>query len=208
MNEDFVKRAINKIQWDPNKIGLDIGAHHGAYSIPLARKCKHVYAFEPFPVNIERITEETKHIPNITVVQKAISNVTGKTKLYPCPTNTGGNSISDAIAECETWGHSLSNHIEVDTITIDDFVGDIPLGYIKMDIEGAEDFVWEGAVKTLKKNQLNIILEVHQKVNGDKLFAFFKKLKYTAIQDSGTIADTFVNDRHYLLYNGWSINLN
>ena len=207
MNEDFVKRVISKIQWNNDKIALDIGAHHGAYTIPIAKKYKHVYAFEPFPVNIERIVEETKDVPNITVVKKAISNVTGKTKLYPCPTNTGGNSISDAIAECETWGHSLDNHIEVDTITIDEFVGDKPLGFIKMDIEGAEEFVWEGAVKTLKKNQLNIILEVHQKVNGNKLFAFFQKLKYTVIQDDGTVAKTFLNDRHYLIYNGWSINI-
>lgn len=207
MNESFVKKVISKIQWEPNRIALDIGAHHGEYSILLARKYKHVYSFEPFPVNIERLKENTKEIQNLTIVPKAISDKNGVTRLYPCPTNTGGNSISHAIAECETWGHSLENHIDVKTTTIDNVVGKNSLAFIKMDIEGAEDFVWNGAINTLKKNELNIVMEVHQKVDGDKLFAFFKKLKYTIIQDDETEAKTFLNDRHYLLYNGWPINL-
>lgn len=208
MNEEFVKRVISKIQWDPNRIALDIGAHHGDYTKPLSMKYKHVYAFEPFPENADALRANMQHAKNVTVVQKAISDKEGTTKLFPCPNNSGGNSINPAIAECQTWGHSLDNHIEVKTVSIDQFLVDKdPVAFIKMDIEGAEEFVWGGAQKTLKTPNLNIMLEVHQKVNCEKLFSFFTKRKFTIITEVETVATHFENDRHYLLYNGWPINL-
>lgn len=206
MNEDFVKRVINKLPLSEH-IALDIGAWHGEYSLLLAKKHRHVYAFEPFPENVDALYENVKDILNISIVTKAVNSQTGPIKLYPCPSNTGGNTISELIAERDDWGHSLDNFIEVDGISIDDFVNKNKVSTIKMDIEGAENFAWLGAVNTLKHNKLYIILEIHQGVDCKALFEFFKKRNFTVIGENRMEVDHFENDKHYFLYNGWAIHI-
>lgn len=206
MNEEFVKRVINKLPESDN-IALDIGAWHGEYSIMLAKKHRHVYAFEPFPENIDPLYEHIKDVPNISIVKKAISSHSGVTKLYPCPNNTGGNTISELIAERDDWGHSLDNFVEVKCITIDDFVNKNKVATIKMDIEGAENFVWFGAVETLKKQKLYIIMEVHQGVDCKALYEFFKSRGFTIVGENRSEVEFMEQDKHYFLYNGWSIHI-
>lgn len=206
MNEDFVKKVIGKLP-ETDDIALDIGAWHGEYSVLLAKKHRHVYAFEPFPENLDALYDAVKDIDNISIVKKAISSYSGNTKLFPCPSNTGGNTISELIAERDDWGHSLDNFIDVECITIDDFVLTNKVATIKMDIEGAENFAWLGAIKTLKNNKLNIILEVHQGVDTKLLYEFFKEKKYTVVGENRTEVDSMEQDRHYFLYNGWAIHI-
>ena len=205
MNETFVENSINEYPFDAN-IAFDIGANFGKYTQMLSRKFKKVYAFEPDLTNIPVLrTATVEHgFNNVELVCKAISNKTGKTKFYYSDNNCGGHTIAEDIAYLEKYGHHKEQYREVSTITIDDFcyLKSIVPNLIKMDIEGAEDFAWEGAINTLRDNVVDIILEIHINVDTEKLSNFFRDLGYRFVKDdlSGW-ADKLERDRHYIITN-------
>jgi FkbM family methyltransferase len=187
MTEAFVTDYIKNLEYT-DQIALDIGANHGIYTKLLSKKFKTVYAFEPHPDNVKFLQEETAVCNNVIIVNKAISNVTDKIKLWTCKTCDGMHTINPAPEVTEHYGRKPDEFIEVDAIRLDDFCKDFPVAFIKMDIETAEDFVWNGAVDTLKNNKLNIILETHQEVDILRLATFFTELGYDI--EPGLCADT------------------
>lgn len=187
---EFITKMVSS-----NNVAFDIGANHGSYSIEMAKKYKKVYAFEPHPSNIQILKDRISGHSNIEIITKAISNVTGTQKLYTCA-NPGGFSISQIVADRAIWGHNINTYIEVPTITIDEFVSQLPegdvIGFIKMDIEGAENYVWTKAVNTLTKFKPIIHLELHDTINCEALEKFFRNLGYTPSQ-------SFIINTHVLL---------
>lgn len=138
---------------------LDIGAHIGYYTLIAARlvgKEGHVFAFEPNPTNFGLLKKnvEINGYTNVTLVQKAISNKTGKAELYLNEVSSGGHSIFDP--------HDGSRTVEVDVTCLDDYFKDYggTINFIKMDIEGAEALAIQGMSLLLAKNQnVKIITE-------------------------------------------------
>ena len=198
--ETYAKSIVYNLPVTDN-IAFDIGANYGEYTELLSPKFKQVYAFEPNEDNIRILKRNIRNCSNVVIVPLAISNKTGTTKLYMCG-NPGGLSISEKIAAIPTWGHSPDRYETVPTITLDDYIVRLRAvpSFIKMDIEAAEDFVWEGAVETLKNNKIMIMLEVHQTVDCPKLFKFFNNLGYQ-IWENGREVSRFEYDHHYLITN-------
>lgn len=200
-NEQFVTNYIKGLTRSDSN-ALDIGANHGMYTALLAQKFAHVDAFEPVAANVDKLKEAVSGIDNITVHHNAISNVDGPVKIYRNPNNPGGHSISDRVLEAAVWGHTKENYELIEGITLDTL--NAPnIGFIKCDVEGAENFIFQGAVKFLSTRKLTILLEVHQTVDTVALYNFFKQLKYTIYNDQFQIVDKLVFDTHYLVTNQW-----
>ena len=100
MSEKFVIEYLQKVN-KSDGVALDIGANHGLHTDKIANKFSHVYAFEPHPENI-LILKKNVESPNVTIVEKAISNRTGTGKLF-VSSNKGGHSLSVAIAETKRF---------------------------------------------------------------------------------------------------------
>ena len=128
---------------------LDIGAHIGYYTLiasEIVGKKGKVFAFEPDQTNfalLKRNVEENG-CDNVTLVNKAVSNKNGITKLYICADNTGDHRIYDADLGLDT--------IDVETVRLDDYFKDEPIDSIKMDVQGAEGLATEGMHSLLQKN--------------------------------------------------------
>lgn len=142
---------------------LDIGANFGYFSIMAAKLVGNegkVYAFEPEPDNYQLLIKNIKlnGYTNIIPIQKAVSNRNGKLKLYLDKINWGGSSFSEDNILPQKEGF-----IEVETTNLDDFfqneVKDSRVSFIKLDVEGAEGLVLEGADKILQNNDLKILME-------------------------------------------------
>ncbi len=178
MSEQFIVNKIHEMPYREGK-AFDIGANIGDYSRILASKFSKVYAFEPHPDNVQRIKDNTFF--NIIIEEMAISNFTGTCKLYTQPNALHtGHSISEKTLPQPNWQLNKERFLEVPCITIDDFCHQhniIPL-FIKMDIEGGEDTAWEGAIKTLRENNVTIALEIHNGVDVGKLEKLFIDLGY------------------------------
>ena len=195
MSESFVADYIKNLE-PTDQIALDIGANHGEYTKQLSKKFKTVYAFEPHPDNIKTLREETACCNNVVIIEKAVSDVTSRIKLWTCRTCDGMHTINPNPEAINFYARDPNVFIEVDSITLDDFCKDFSIAFIKMDIESAEDFVWNGAVDTLKNNELNIILETHKNVDVHRLSVFFNELGYKTEPELCTDTHSLITNLH------------
>lgn len=184
-------------------IAFDIGANHGIYTGFLAQRFKKVYAFEPHPENMRILKERTSGHSNIEYVEKAISDTSGSTFLFTSG-NPGGHSISEVVAIEGKWGHSIDCHIRVNTITLDDFCKENSVlpDIMKVDIEGAENFIFREATKVLKKSDIQILLEVHKTVDNELLFAFFKRNGFNVFNSHKNQVSGLCHNEHYVILRG------
>jgi len=82
---------------------------------------------------------------NVELVQRAVSNKTGKIKLYLCEDNTGDHRIYDL--------HDERKSIEIEAIRLDDYFKNYngAVDFIKMDIQGAEGGQFKGCLICWRK---------------------------------------------------------
>ena len=137
---------------------IDIGANIGYYSLLAAKlvgKNGKVYAFEPETANYKMLLKnvEINGYTNIVSEQKALSNKNGKTELFLSKVNSGEPSI------CKKNISADDGFVEVETIRLDDVIKDTHIDFIKMDVQGAEGLVLDGAENILRNNNLKIMME-------------------------------------------------
>jgi len=133
----------------------DLGASIGYLSLLMARKGKHVYAFEPAP---HAANEIRKHIAanrfeNITIIGEPVSDQERQVKFAMTDVAYGSG-----IAYAETEWPSL----ELTATTLDKFAGTHPPpDFIKIDVEGEEGRVLVGAQSLLQGKKPIICCEIH-----------------------------------------------
>lgn len=170
-------------------IMLDIGANVGRYAIPMSTKSRMVYAFEPDPQNCEDFRKNTAYYrdfgrKNIMLCQMAISNKEGKAELTQGP-------LRGLLKVANEWGPSGEKPIEICLQPIDNLFGHhgtIDTGHvtgIKIDVEGHEFEVLQGAVELLKRDHPLIALETHTGVNCAGIWHYLLNLGYTVYNDNG-----------------------
>jgi FkbM family methyltransferase len=148
---------------DRRRDAIDVGAHEGCYVYWLRRYARHVIAFEPLPALAEGLVN--KFGASITVRNLALSRGTGKAILRIPQIDgilvQGCASLSpsvDAVAPTH-------RDIEVRTAALDEiYQGDA--GFIKIDVEGFEDSVLDGGVKTIDRCRPNLLVEIDERMWG------------------------------------------
>jgi len=181
---------INKFS-DKNKSAVDVGVYRGVYSYKLSKKFKHVYAYEPNPLIFPYLEKNLKKIiNNLTIKNYALSNESGVTDLK-IPKRSKSffkNNIEELYKlGCATI-HNKNNFenyktINVKKIKLDQDLNDINLGFIKIDVEGHEKEVIEGArnlIQTFKPILLVEIEERHNKKPIIETVKFIQEFGYSA----------------------------
>lgn len=136
---------------------IDIGAYRGTVlseMVRLAPYGKHI-AYEPQP---DKYKELVRRFPSVDVRQAALSNKEGETK-FVCVKNMPGYS---GFRETSSV-YPRRPQIEMLTVRTEMLDNSLPAGYIpsliKIDVEGAEELVIEGALKTIRLCKPIIIFE-------------------------------------------------
>ena len=142
-----------------NKAIIDAGAFIGDSALVLSSYTdQNVYSFEAVPENYSNLvkTIELNGVKNVIPVNKAIGSKTEKAQL-----NIGEKVWCSSIKEDAKGNYS--NKVEIEMIKLDDFVqeNNLNIGLIKADIEGAEQDLINGAVKTIKEQQPLIIISIY-----------------------------------------------
>jgi len=159
---------------------IDVGAHVGYYTLLLSQLVGNtgkVYAFEPDPKNFELLKKnvEINGFKNIELIQKAVSNKTGIIKLYLGDEDRATNRIYDAQLD------DTKKSIEIKTISLDEYIKDKKIDFIKIDVEGSELGVIEGMESIFQNNkQIKIITEFFPfliEKSGNKPKEILKKLE-------------------------------
>lgn len=143
---------------------IDIGANIGYYSLlanQIVGKNGRVIAFEPNPVTIERIKKNIalNNASNVELVEVALSNKVGKVQLF-CPVDE-----THGFTSMKNHGWENANCYDVSTQPLDEIIPkDVTrIDLIKIDVEGAELLVFQGASKTIREFKPKIILELNEK---------------------------------------------
>ena len=161
--ENITNHILDILDAESNKdsIVIDVGANIGYYSLLFASKGYNCYSFEPDPNNFEKLEESVKvnkYTEKIRLYKNAVSNksnqrlvlstVSGPIVNHGCLTILGG--FSDIAG------------VDCSSITLDEITKLAnPLTSIilmKVDVEGFEPEVIEGANNLLKSGRIKFIL--------------------------------------------------
>jgi FkbM family methyltransferase len=161
----------------PGSVFLDVGANVGAY-IRKARQvldARRIYAFEP---QAELVSELRKRYPGVTIEALALSAHPGSAR-FKVPEVKGELYRSrGTLAEFTERGETGARYFDVLCMTLDAYVAErhcIP-GLIKIDVEGHEEAVLEGAVRTLAEHHPPIIIEIEQRQLNHPVADIFNQL--------------------------------
>ena len=140
----------------PTDIFWDVGANVGAIALIAAKLCKSIYAFEPDPTNRALLEEHVSvnALHNISVMPLALANADGVSQLsLGFATNSGTHSLVKTTignGSIQVITHRADTLIETNTIA--------PPTVMKIDVEGAEWLVLQGAAQLLKSPTLTTII--------------------------------------------------
>lgn len=169
------------------RTAVDVGANKGVYARVLAGLASDVHAFEPNP-RVFRWLERA--LPdNVTAHQAALSDRDGEVDLY-LPRrgrrySGSGGSLNSRKAEAK---HGT---VRVSARTLDSCgLGDV--GFIKIDVEGAEARVLAGARSTIERCRPVLQIELEERHTGQSIersIAEVVDLGYSAhFVDAGSLA--------------------
>lgn len=169
---DTVQKYLNQ-----KRVAVDIGAHVGYWSKRLVKDFDTVFAFEAEPEHVECL-EQNVITDNFTVHPIALSNLTGIVKFSKSIDNSGMSHVSEI-------GESITCN------TLDSFnLTDVDL--IKIDVEGHELNVLEGAVKTITASRPTLFIEILNNTSTsvrDGIFDLLKGLGYKMVRN---IAENYI----------------
>ncbi|MFA5792091.1 MAG: FkbM family methyltransferase [Candidatus Paceibacterota bacterium] len=132
---------------------IDVGAHTGTTLRYFLTNSFNVYAFEPVEQNLSKLIENYKGFKNLFVFSEALSDSSGLKDFYLALDSD--NTIHEFYHSLEKIPddnyHKKGSVIKIKTASIDDLIksGKIPdsIGYLKIDTEGHDLKVLEGASK-------------------------------------------------------------
>lgn len=164
---DTVLRWITE-QLKPGDVFFDVGAHHGWMSMVAARRTGpkgKVVAFEPSPASVDflRFHKRINRLTRMEIVPKAVTN--SDATMTPFHLVGSGDAVMNSLVAIEEAKKDPrgSTVIQVEAITLDSYsqqTGRVPT-LIKIDVEGAELLVCEGACRLLAETHPALIVATH-----------------------------------------------
>ncbi len=218
--DNFVLTSAEIVRPEQTKTILELGARDCQESLRFAKKFPHanIYAFECNAHTLPKCREAIQNYPNITLIEKAVSDTDGYITFYPIDTdktetvwadgNPGASSLFKASGKYPKEKY-IQKEVQVPTTTLDTFLRENNINGIDlmwMDIQGAELMALKGMkayLKTVKSIQTEV--EFFEIYKGQAMFAElnafltlsgFVFIKYT--YHSGYFADAVYFNTRYM----------
>ncbi|RYI02813.1 MAG: FkbM family methyltransferase, partial [Acetobacteraceae bacterium] len=145
---------------------IDVGANDGGYGLELIRAgwTGRIWSFEPLPDAWARLQKTAKAHPGWTVAPRlALSDQAGI-----APFHEAGNSYSSSLLPMSDVHRNAAPEsattrtIEVTTATLDSLIAEAPAGphFLKLDVQGAEQLVLNGARRALADTIVGVQMEM------------------------------------------------
>ena len=139
---------------------IDIGANVGVWSYWLSKYAKQVESFEPNPKIFN--TLKNIKIKNVNSYNIALSNKSGSVDLLIPKGSKGFSNQGASLSSIKVQGEHKSISIEAKCLDEYNF---LDVDFIKIDVEGHEHEVIEGAQETINKFKPTMVIEMEEKHN-------------------------------------------
>tara|TARA_R110001599_G_C12109430_1_gene647869 strand:+ start:279 stop:920 length:642 start_codon:yes stop_codon:yes gene_type:complete len=148
---------------------VDCGTYIGSHTLTMSNLANKVYAFEPQPLIYKCLTQtiEKKNINNVKLYNVALCNETGVSWIH---TNNDGDASLEGIRD-----NKFTMKFPINTNTLDNIITE-KIDLIKIDVEGAEWELLQGADWTIEQYRPIIILETFKTKKNKKKLEEFKLL--------------------------------
>jgi FkbM family methyltransferase len=155
--EEHNHKVINNLL-NENSIAVEVGAHIGTLTVKLSKTAKKVYAFEPIDKTYSILKEnlEINKCKNVETYKLALGAKEGFTEVkWISDNNAGGTGLVGGFLSKDS---NIDEKIKVKVVTLDSL--ELPkIDYIKIDAEGYEELVVEGAKKTIERSMPILVIE-------------------------------------------------
>jgi FkbM family methyltransferase len=147
--EEFIRPGMTVVD-----VGANVGIHTAEFSRLVGPGGK-VVALEPAPFNLLALhrAREANDWSNVEIHGVAASDAGGEMGLECSPFNSGNNALS-----------SCGGGVTVRTVRLDSLLAGTPVDFLKIDVQGWEAAVLQGALETLRRNRpIAVRLEIWPK---------------------------------------------
>jgi len=150
---------ILRLLVDRRRNAVDAGANKGTYTHAIARYARHVYAFEPNPKMFAILKRTAGR--NVTPSPIALSDRSGEAELRIPRYGKGSFSNQGASLSTVKVNEDYAS-TTVRTSRLDD-LGLSDIGFLKIDVEGFEREVLDGARQTIARDHPTLLIELEEK---------------------------------------------
>lgn len=167
-----VRTEVNYLKHlvDPFRNCIDVGAHEGLYTYALARLSGRVHCYEPNPAKARFLMRAFAGI-NVTVYPYAASFHDGRALL-----NIPSDAVEDHSQEASLQKISApGSRVEVETRRLDSMRHE-NVGFIKIDVEGHEEKVLDGARQLIARERPVLLVEIERRHTGRDPRVTFAKI--------------------------------
>jgi len=165
----FWKWGEPEIQWlnrlvDPSRAALDIGANLGLYAYFLRKYAKEVHCWEPNP-ELQKLLHSAFG-DSIQLHPYGLSSETGTATLsFPILNGVQYHGWGSLEKNFQEHPEVISHQISLQKLDEENLP---PVGFIKIDVEGHEFSVLQGAIQTLQKDRPNLLIEIEEQHAGSQ----------------------------------------
>ena len=165
ISEVYLADVYGSLKCTDGSLIIDAGANIGIPALKLSKECRNsaIIAVEPSAENFNSLKENTERngAKNVIPVNAALSDKNGFAEFFVNRADTTTASLfrqQNATVE------------KVRAIKLDDLLKELNITaggkkvFVKMDVEGAELKVLEGAPELLKRKGISILMETHKEI--------------------------------------------
>lgn len=159
--EDFFLKYNLQLIINEGDTIFDVGANEGRYAETVSNLYPQskIYAFEPHPDTYMRLA--ARNLSNVQVEQAALGKSNGKCTLFERSDDPNGSEMASLYESVITDFHGVDSiGFDVNMKTVDSLVEEHTIdtiGLLKIDVEGSELDVVQGARESIKKGKIKCI---------------------------------------------------
>ena len=187
INNNYEKElSIIKNFEDMDKVAIDVGVYRGLYTYKLSKHFKKVISFEPNPLIFDDLNKNLKKLSNnIEIFNYALSDNDGFARLkIPNRRTSFFDSNYEEIYKLGAATIHKSNNLtdyksfNVKKRKLDNLIDNsIKVGFIKIDVEGHESEVIDGANNIITSNKPVLLVEIEEKHTKKPVLYTINKIK-------------------------------
>ena len=149
---------------------IDAGCFDGHDSLRFAEWCcgdySEIIALDPDPANFKNCRHALKSLRNVRLMPAALGSTRSKATFFTW--GSAGSRLASAMENSIYTKPGYAEEIAVDVLPLDEIIGEDKVGFIKMDIEGAELDALHGAKVLLQRDKPFLAVSVYH-ISGDML---------------------------------------